>query len=157
MVERGAYSRLEVAALAAAGFASKIVSGSGTDTHSIDLELRLFTEHQVGSYVFMDRQYRDCDLAEGGADNPPFENALTVDARVVGANHDGLVTIDAGFKALATDGDPAEVREGPAAFARFAFMGDECRADCPRHRRAATPRRRGESDRAALRPEGEPL
>lgn len=123
--ERTDYLRQVIAALAEAGHAPVIVSGSGTGTHRIDLELGVFTEYQAGSYVFMDKQYLDCDLVGEGAAAPPFATALAVDARVVSANHDRLVTIDAGFKSLSTDGGPAVVQRGPAEGAMFAFMGDE--------------------------------
>ncbi|MGL3822402.1 DSD1 family PLP-dependent enzyme [Sphingopyxis sp. R3-92] len=123
IVERTAYLNEVIAALADAGFAPSIVTGSGTGTHHIDLELGTFTELQAGSYVFMDKQYLDCDLTGGG--DPPFEVSLAVDARVVSANHSGLVTIDAGFKSLSTDGGVAVVRHGAPETAFFAFMGDE--------------------------------
>ncbi|WP_188236478.1 DSD1 family PLP-dependent enzyme [Sphingopyxis sp. LK2115] len=123
IIERTDYLRDVIAALAAAGFAPSIVTGSGTGTHRIDLDLGVFTELQAGSYVFMDKQYLDCELAEGEA--APFEVALAVDARVVSANHGGLVTIDAGFKSLSTDGGVAVVRRGAPETAFFAFMGDE--------------------------------
>lgn len=123
IVERTAYLNEVIAALTAAGFAPPIVTGSGTGTHHIDLELGTFTELQAGSYVFMDKQYLDCDLTGGG--DPPFEVSLAVDARVVSANHSGLVTIDAGFKSLSTDGGVAVVRRGAPETAFFAFMGDE--------------------------------
>lgn len=121
--ERTGYLRAVIDALTQAGFAPAIVSGGGTGTHRIDLDLGVFTELQVGSYVFMDRQYLDCDLT--GDDRPAFEIALSVDARVVSANHAALVTIDAGFKALSTDGGVATVGRGAPVEARFAFMGDE--------------------------------
>jgi D-serine deaminase-like pyridoxal phosphate-dependent protein len=121
--ERTEYLRSVVEALSNAGFAPKIVTGSGTGTHAIDLALGVFTELQAGSYVFMDTQYLDCDLDGSGA--PPFETALMVDARVVSANHSALATIDAGFKSLSTDGGSPRVIEGAAPEAMFAFMGDE--------------------------------
>lgn len=121
--ERTTYLQGVIAALAGAGFAPEIVTGSGTGSHVIDLELGVFTELQAGSYVFMDRQYLDCDLVDAPA--APFEPALLVDARVVSANHAALVTIDAGFKSLSTDGGPASVHRGAAATTHFAFMGDE--------------------------------
>lgn len=123
IAERTAYLQSVIAALAEAGFAPAIVSGGGTGTHRIDLELGVFTELQAGSYVFMDKQYLDCDLTGDG--NPPFETSLGVDARVVSANHSGLVTIDAGFKALSTDGGVAVARSGAGEGAAFFFMGDE--------------------------------
>jgi len=123
IVERTQYLESVIAALTDAGFTPEMVTGSGTGTHRIDLDLGLFTELQTGSYVFMDKQYLDCDLAGDGS--VPFETALGVDARVVSANHSGLVTIDAGFKSLSSDGGVAVVRRGAPADAFFAFMGDE--------------------------------
>jgi 3-hydroxy-D-aspartate aldolase len=123
IAERTAYLETVIAALRKAGHAIEIVSGSGTGTHHIDLELGVFTELQAGSYVFMDRQYLDCDLT--GDTQPPFAPSLFVDARVVSANHAGLVTIDAGFKSLSTDGGSASVASGAPTETMFAFMGDE--------------------------------
>ena len=123
IIERTAYLKQVISALTEAGFAPAIVTGSGTGTHRIDLDLGVFTELQAGSYVFMDKQYLDCDIADGAA--PPFEVSLAVDARVVSANHSGLVTIDAGYKSLSTDGGVAVVQRGAPETALFAFMGDE--------------------------------
>lgn len=123
IVERTDYLESVIAALTDAGYPPEIVTGSGTGTHRIDLELGVFTEFQTGSYVFMDKQYLDCDLTGDGA--APFEVALQVDARVVSANHDALVTIDAGFKSLSTDGGMAQVTRGAAPETLFVFMGDE--------------------------------
>jgi 3-hydroxy-D-aspartate aldolase len=122
IVERTQYLSAVVAALRAAGHAVPIVSGSGTGTHAIDLELGVFTEIQAGSYIFMDGQYLDCDLTGGTA---PFAPSLFVDARVVSANHAGMVTIDAGFKSLSTDGGKPEVARGAPRDTAVFFMGDE--------------------------------
>lgn len=112
-----------IAALTEAGLPPPVVTGGGTGTHRIDLELGVFNELQVGSYVFMDDQYVACQLeAEPGQ---PYGRSLTVEARVVSANHAALVTVDAGFKAFSTDADPPQVLAGAAEGARFAFMGDE--------------------------------
>jgi len=121
--ERTGYLQDAIAALTDAGFAPEIISGSGTGTHRIDLALGVFTEIQAGSYIFMDKQYLDCDLADGPSS--PFETALGVDTRIVSANHAALVTIDAGYKSLSTDGGTAVVQRGAPADTRFAFMGDE--------------------------------
>lgn len=104
-------------ALGEAGAAPPIVTGGGTGTHLIDLELGVLTELQVGSYVFMDDQYAAC---EGTAE---FERSLVVDARVVSRNSPGLVTVDAGLKSFATEGEPPRPSDLPGA--TFAFMGDE--------------------------------
>ena len=123
IADRTDYLRQVLGALSTAGFPPGIVSGGGTGSHRIDMALGVFTELQVGSYIFMDRQYLDCTLA--AEDPAPFETALMVDSRVVSANHEGLVTIDAGYKSLSTDGGVASVVAGAPADASFAFMGDE--------------------------------
>jgi D-serine deaminase-like pyridoxal phosphate-dependent protein len=112
-----------VAALSDAGHAPAIISGSGTGTHQIDGPLGVFTELQVGSYVFMDRQYNDCDVY--GDAKPMLEQALFVDTHVVSANSQGMATLDAGFKSLSTDGGAPKVVEGAPENAMFVFMGDE--------------------------------
>ncbi len=124
MQDRAAFIRAVVEALTASGGKPDIVTGGGTGTHRIDVELNLFTELQVGSYVFMDGQYLACDLVGEGA-APPFETSLMIDARVVSANTPGLATLDAGFKAFATDADDPLVLAGAPEGATYRFMGDE--------------------------------
>lgn len=121
--ERTAYLQSVIDALCAAGYAPNVVTGGGTGTHRIDAELGVLTELQTGSYVFMDKQYNDCDL--DGANGKPFETALFVDAHVISANSSSMATIDAGFKALSTDGGLPVVVDGAPAGAMFVFMGDE--------------------------------
>jgi 3-hydroxy-D-aspartate aldolase len=123
ILERMQYLRSVIALLAEHQAAPAIVTGAGTGTHRIDAALGLYTDWQVGSYVFMDRQYAECELAGDGA--APFEFALFVETRVVSANHPGMATIDAGFKALATDGGPPAIVSGAPAGAIYRFMGDE--------------------------------
>jgi len=124
MEERAAVVRAVIAALTAAGGAPDIVTGGGTGTHRIDAELGLFTELQVGSYVFMDSQYLVCDLT-GDGQGSPFETSLMVDARVVSANAPNMATLDAGFKAFSTDANPPQILAGAPAGATYFFMGDE--------------------------------
>ena len=123
--ERTAYLQSVIEALTAEGLAPRMISGGGTGTHRIDAALGVLNELQVGSYVFMDRQYRDCDLAGEGADKPPFETALFIDASVISANAQGMATLDAGFKALSTDGGVPQVVAGAPDGTMFVFMGDE--------------------------------
>jgi len=77
------------------GLSTEIVTGGSTGTWEIDTAVADLTELQAGSYVLMDLAYR-----REGLD---FENTLTVLATMVSANHPGFVTVDAGFKAFATD------------------------------------------------------
>ena len=123
IVERTEYLSGVVAALSAAGLAPEVVTGGGTGTHHIDGELGVLTELQAGSYVFMDKQYNDCDL--DGQGRAPFETSLFVDAHVISANSGSMATIDAGFKALSTDGGLPVVTGGAPQGAMFVFMGDE--------------------------------
>lgn len=123
IIDRTDYLRSIVTALSDAGFAPGLVTGGGTGTHRIDVELGLLNELQTGSYVFMDRQYNECDIS--GEGTPGFATSLLIDARVVSANTPGLGTIDAGFKAMATDGGPPSVLAGAPAGAPYHFMGDE--------------------------------
>ena len=124
MQDRAAYLRTALDALEAAGGKPAIVSGGGTGTHRIDATLGLFTELQVGSYVFMDDQYRACALTakEGEV---PFETSLLIDTRVISVNSPGLVTVDAGIKSMATDAKPPLIAAGTAEGTVYFFMGDE--------------------------------
>jgi 3-hydroxy-D-aspartate aldolase len=121
--ERTEYLKGILAKLEAAGLKPGIVTGSGTGTHFIDAKLGVFTELQVGSYVFMDHDYNVCDLR--GLDKPTFEQALQIDARVVSANTPGMVTVDAGLKAMATEKGPPMILKGAVPGSTTRFMGDE--------------------------------
>jgi len=117
-----------ITALATAGLTPPVVTGGGTGTHAIDAEAGLLTELQCGSYIFMDQDYGACEL--GGA--APFEQALTLHATVVSANHSGSVTLDAGTKAMATDAGEVRVLAGAPAASIYCFRGDEFgRLDLP--------------------------
>jgi D-serine deaminase-like pyridoxal phosphate-dependent protein len=110
-------------ALNAAGFAIRYVTGGGTGTAMLDLENKVFTELQCGSYVFMDRQYREA-LGENGAG--AFQHALFVQAEIVSANAEKWVTVDAGLKAFSTDGPlPMLASAYAGEGADFFYYGDE--------------------------------
>ncbi len=125
MRERADYLRTVIAALTEAGGAPEIVTGGGTGTHRIDAELGIFTELQVGSYIFMDDEYRACDLTGKEGAPIPFETSLLIDASVISANTPGLFTLDAGIKSMATDAPLPSVEAGAEEGARFFLMGDE--------------------------------
>jgi D-serine deaminase-like pyridoxal phosphate-dependent protein len=103
--------------LLAEGVEIPIMSGGSTGTHNIDTGLSPFTELQAGSYPMMDVDYARI----GGLE---FAHALTVLATVVSANHAGRVTLDSGFKSMATDRP-----FGPEALGipgvHYEFAGDE--------------------------------
>jgi D-serine deaminase-like pyridoxal phosphate-dependent protein len=112
-----------LARLRAGGIEVPIVTGGGTGTFDLDPEARTFTELQVGSYVFMDVQYRDA-LADG-RNAPPFETSLLVQTAVVSVNAATHVTTDAGLKCFATDGPLPEPLTGAPPGSRYEFFGDE--------------------------------
>ncbi|MEX2299817.1 MAG: DSD1 family PLP-dependent enzyme [Bryobacterales bacterium] len=84
------------------GLPAEIMSGASTGTYNIDPALGGMTELQVGSYVFMDVDYRKIGGQSGGV-YEDFQPALTVLATVISKNYDDRATTDAGLKAFATD------------------------------------------------------
>ncbi|MDA2925697.1 DSD1 family PLP-dependent enzyme [Acidobacteria bacterium AH-259-G07] len=88
--------------LAKEGLPVEIFSGTSTGTYNIDSDLAELTELQVGSYIFMDLDYRRIGGRNGEIYND-FGHSLTVMATVVSANHPDRVTLDAGLKAFSTD------------------------------------------------------
>jgi len=113
--------RAVVDALEADGHRVGLRTGGGTGTSGPDLELDVLDELQAGSYVFMDREYRD---ALAGDPDGAFGQSLLVTTTVVSDNRSGFVTVDAGLKAMATDaGAPTVV--GAADDVDFRFFGDE--------------------------------
>jgi 3-hydroxy-D-aspartate aldolase len=117
-------------ALVEAGHPCEVVTGSGTGTHDIDPELGIFTDLQVGSYVFCDADYDRVQLTRGGERR--FRNALFVLTRVVSNRHEGFVTTDAGSKCFATDGPPPTIAWGAPRGSTYRMFGDQFgRIDLP--------------------------
>jgi 3-hydroxy-D-aspartate aldolase len=106
-----------------AGIEVPIVTGAGTGTFDLDPEARVFTELQVGSYIFMDVDY--LRALEDGRNAPPFETALFLATSVVSTNAEGYVTTDGGLKSFATDGPAPEVASGAPPGSQYRFFGDE--------------------------------
>jgi D-serine deaminase-like pyridoxal phosphate-dependent protein len=88
--------------LAKAGLKVPILSGGSTGTYNIDSAIAGVTELQVGSYVFMDVDYRRIGGRDKQAVYGDFRPSLTVLSTVVSATHADRVTVDAGTKALDT-------------------------------------------------------
>jgi 3-hydroxy-D-aspartate aldolase len=110
--------------LNASGIGVPRVTGVGTGSHDIDAREGLFTEMQVGSYVFTDTHYNAVVLREG--DPRPFEPSLFVRGTVVSVNQPGCVSVDTGLKRFATDSPfPPEPVRGVSAGCSFTFKGDE--------------------------------
>jgi 3-hydroxy-D-aspartate aldolase len=111
--------------LDAADLRPRIVSGGGTGTHDIDHEMRVLTDVQVGTYVFMDVNYQDTILRR---DDPhPFAHSLTVRGTVISNAQAGFVITDAGAKeidGIHQNGFP-RVRSGAPAGSRYSIVGDD--------------------------------
>jgi 3-hydroxy-D-aspartate aldolase len=108
--------------LTEARLAPRLVTGGGTGTHAWDLAGGVFNEIQAGSYAVMDAEYDDCGAPEGVW---PFEAAMFIASRVISARHRSHVTMDAGLKAMSTDGPMARVIAGAVQGSLYRPMGDE--------------------------------
>jgi D-serine deaminase-like pyridoxal phosphate-dependent protein len=114
--------RQMVQALADRGLPPTVVTGGGTGTYDIDVEVAEITDLQVGSYLFMDQEYR----LIGGRDGDwfdDFEVSLQVAATAISQPRDGTITVDGGFKSFASDSVNPEPLTLPDSEYRFA--GDE--------------------------------
>ncbi|MFT7652525.1 MAG: 3-hydroxy-D-aspartate aldolase [Limisphaerales bacterium] len=99
-----------------------ILTGCGTGTYDIDTEIKGITDLQVGSYVFMDEEYRQI----GGQQSERFEDfevSLTIACTAISNPIDNCITLDGGFKSMASDTVPAACDE--YADTKFRFAGDE--------------------------------
>lgn len=99
-----------------------LMTGGGTGTFSADAAQGVLNEIQAGSYAFMDREYRE---ALGSDEDGAFETSLMVQGRVISANAERWVTVDAGLKAFATDGPDPEPLGEDWAGSKYRFFGDE--------------------------------
>jgi D-serine deaminase-like pyridoxal phosphate-dependent protein len=110
-----------ISALEDDGHIVELRTGGGTGTFGIDVELGVLNELQCGSYVFMDREYRDAlgEDAEGD-----FRQSLFLVTSVISANQEQFVTTDAGLKSMATDAGPPVVW-GHESTSSYGFFGDE--------------------------------
>ncbi len=110
-------------AMKKAGLPMEIMSGASTGTYNIDSQLGGLTELQVGSYVFMDADYRSIG-GQSGALYDDFRPSLTVLSTVISKNYSDIATIDAGIKSFATDHDALPEVVGIEG-ATYSFNGDE--------------------------------
>lgn len=120
--------------------APQIVTGAGTGTADIDARLGIYTELQVGSYVFMDADYLRIEGVERD-----YQPSLFVDTTVVSALGDNDVITDAGTKAFALNGPPPQPATGERGWV-YSYAGDEF----GRISLSADSRRPGRGERLAL-------
>ena len=85
------------------GMPLDIFTGGSTGTYNIDSEMDGVTELQCGSYIFMDLEYQGIGSKEGSSFYADFDSSLTVLSTVISRKHEDRLTVDAGWKAFATD------------------------------------------------------
>jgi D-serine deaminase-like pyridoxal phosphate-dependent protein len=117
-------TRLTAAVAAVQGVSGPVavVTGGGTGTFTADASQGVLTEVQPGSYAFMDWEYRSC---LGDDPDGEFEQSLAIVSSVISINHPEWVTLDAGLKALSTDGPEPRAQTEKFADCAFRFFGDE--------------------------------
>jgi len=113
-----------IAALDKRGLKPATVSGGGTGTLALDCREGILTEHQAGSYIFMDVEYGAVTLRANDAD-AAFATSLFLHSTVISKNVPGRVTIDAGLKSFASDGPLPRVSAGAPVGTTYSFFGDE--------------------------------
>ena len=82
------------------GIACPLVTGAGSGTFMIEVELGAWDEIQPGSYIFMDSDYARNEWAPP---MPRFEHSLFVQATVMSRPNPSLAVVDAGLKASSVD------------------------------------------------------
>jgi 3-hydroxy-D-aspartate aldolase len=94
--------RLTLDLLERDGLACERVSGAGTGTWPFEAASGVYTELQVGSYIFMDADYgRNLDAV--GTQTMAFEQSLYVLATVMSRPVPERAVLDAGLKAVSVD------------------------------------------------------
>lgn len=120
-IERAAQGTREtIAALSAVGIACETITGGGTGSLMIDLELGVLNELQAGSYIFMDADYGAAGTT--GLDKG-FENSLTVLSTVMSVPRAGVAICDAGLKAMTFESGPPRIDDPKGV--RYAGPSDE--------------------------------
>ena len=96
--------------LQSAGIDVPVFSGGGTGTYDIEPGLGLVNELQAGSYAFMDIEYRDIGSQQTELFDD-FDVSLFVLVTAISQPQSRLITVDAGFKSLASDKMAPEFRD----------------------------------------------
>ncbi|HUR42543.1 MAG TPA: alanine racemase, partial [Aestuariivirga sp.] len=91
------------AALQSAGLRCDRITGGGTGSAGVDVDLGCLNELQCGSYALMDAHYLSLSYPSG---QPVFSPALFVVATVVSVRPPNHIVIDAGLKSMAFDSGP---------------------------------------------------
>ncbi len=114
------WARMTRDAILAQGVACDRITGAGTGTFWHERDSGVFNEIQAGSYIFMDRDYRDNQMAPGDL---AFEHALFVQTTVMSQTKLGKAIVDAGLKASSVDSGMPAVWQRPDL--KFVKASDE--------------------------------
>jgi 3-hydroxy-D-aspartate aldolase len=104
------------------GLAIPVITGGGTGSVPIDIELGILTELQPGSYITMDAAYAATQWSQDRS-LTPFGQPLLVLASVVSRPSADRAVIDVGWKSISSDGGTPSVHG--RSDLRFEFGGDE--------------------------------
>jgi D-serine deaminase-like pyridoxal phosphate-dependent protein len=113
-------ARLSRSLIEADGLPVERITGAGTGTFLLERDSGVFNEIQAGSYIFMDRDYADNQLA---AQDVRFEHALFVRSAVLSRTQPTRAILDAGLKASSVDSGMPTVWQRPDL--RYVKASDE--------------------------------
>lgn len=99
-----------------------VLTGGGTGTWDIDSAVDGMTDLQVGSYLFMDEQYRRIGGRNGDVFDD-FETSLFVVVTAISQPVPELITTDGGYKAFASDAGRPQLADRPGVV--YGWGGDE--------------------------------
>ncbi|MEY3981827.1 MAG: hypothetical protein RLZZ281_696 [Pseudomonadota bacterium] len=116
--------------LQAHGIDCPVVSGAGTGSFLLEAGSGLYTELQVGSYIFMDADYARNDWSTSGM--PRFEHSLFVLSSVMSVGGPHHAVVDAGLKASSVDsGLPIVADRADVAYIKASDEHGVLRVDGP--------------------------
>ena len=104
------------------GIELSVLTGGGTGTWDIDSAASGMTDLQVGSYLFMDEQYRQIGSRNGEVFDD-FETSLFVVVTAISQPVPEMITTDGGYKAFASDADRPQLAD--LAGVVYGWGGDE--------------------------------
>lgn len=103
------------------GIPCPVIAGGGTGSYLIEAKSGVYTELQVGSYIFMDADYGRNDWDANGM--PTFEQSLFVITTIMSQAVPGQLVVDAGLKASSVDSGMPLVADHPGL--RYVRASDE--------------------------------
>lgn len=104
------------------GLSCDVVTGGGTGTYPFETASGVYNELQVGSYIFMDADYKR-NLSEVGTEVTDFRQSLFVYTQVMSIPGRNYAVVDAGLKALAFDSGMPTLEDFPNI--RYCHPSDE--------------------------------